>query len=506
MNSSADNQQPEVSVIIPVYNAEAHLPACLKSCVQQTFNNIEIVCVDDCSTDNSRRLVEEYVKNDLRITLIAHNENQGEGASRNTGLDYASGRFVFHLDADDTIPLNAIERLYVQADAHCSDMVKGSYARLYEDKQAEIPAWAVSENKIINTNIYESELLQTVPTVHTSYLYNRDFLNRHGIRYVTDLSIGLDLVTLANTLVKAKKVTLIPDVVYHYHQTGESATRRRASELVLMDAIKTKRLVSEILDAANLTEAGDSYLQSWTWQIKEYWTHMAHTHTPETCSKIFSLFRALVAHRVVPWREDTQLQYRYLLALVMGQEDGKAMAFLKTTEISKGVTKPGELETCLSFVLSQVPNDIGALYQLGMLAIKQNKPEVALELLERVIQQDSNHFDSQLQLSAILRSLGRLKDARSPLRAAQEILEARTDQASAVKRLVNQNGRLAYEDKQLVVERLHDNVAKLKSLNTRLKQTTNELKETTVELESIYASRSWRITLTLRKIGKLFSI
>jgi glycosyltransferase involved in cell wall biosynthesis len=498
MYKSADDHRPEVSVIIPIYNAGPHLRACLDSCVKQTLQNIEIVCVDDCSADDSCQIVTEYANNDSRMRLLSHNENQGEGASRNTGLDNANGRFVFHLDADDTIPLNALESLYFQADTNCSDMVKGSYVRLYEDKEPEIPAWTISADKIVNTNIFESEFLQAVPTVHCSYLYNRDFLNRHDIRYVTDLSIGLDLVTLANTLVKATKVTLIPDVVYHYHQSGDSATRRQVSEITLMDAIKAKRRVSEILDAANLPEASNRYLQSWAWQITEYWINMARTHALDTCRNIFSQFRALVSHRVVPWRENTQPQIRYLLALILAHQDEKAVAFLKTKEISNGFSGSDELKTCLSFVLSQVPDDIGALHQLGMVAIEENKPLVALELFETVLQHDSNHFDVQLQLSAVLRSLGRLDDARRPLHAAQEILESRTDQARAVRQLINQNCRLAYEDKQL-------NVAKLNTINTRLKQRTKELKATRRELESVYASRSWRITLPLRKLFNLLS-
>jgi tetratricopeptide (TPR) repeat protein len=499
MNTSAENTQPVVSVIVPIYNAEAHIRACLDSALRQTLKNIEIVCIDDCSTDNSCQLVEEYAKNDSRVRLITHSENQGEGASRNTGLDSARGQFVFHLDADDTIPLSALKSLYSQANMHCSDMVKGSYIRYYEGKEAVTPAWTISANKVVNTNIFESEFLQTIPTVHCSYLYNRDFLNRHNIRYVTDLSIGLDLVTLANTLIKATKVTLIHDVVYHYHQTGDSATRRQISETTLLDAIKAKRQVSEILDAANLPEAADSYLQSWVWQITEYWIGMAHTHTLDICSNVFSQFRSVITHRVVPWRENIQPQFRYLLALILDKQDAKAVAFLKTDEITKGFSSSSELETCLSFVLSQFPGDLGALYQSGMIAIKKNEPELALKFFERVLEQDSNHYDGQLELSATLRNLGRLDDARSSLRTAQEILESRTNQANAVRRLLSQSGRLAYEEKQLVAQRLRDNVVKLK-------QRTIELQATSKELESVYASLSWRITRPLRKIRKLLSI
>jgi tetratricopeptide (TPR) repeat protein len=498
MDFSEEHPAADVSVIIPIYNAQAHLRACLDSAAQQTLERIEIICVDDCSTDESRRIAEEYAASDSRIRLLAHDINQGEGASRNAGLDNARGRFVFHLDADDTIPLNALECLFTLADTHCSDLVKGSYVRLNQDGEAESPSWLSPVQKLVNTNIYESGFLQTIPTSHCSYLYKRDFLNQHGIRYVTDLTIGLDLVTLANTLVKAEKVTLIPDVVYHYHQTGGSATRRRLSEATLLDAIKTKRTVYNILNAAQLHKAANKYLQSWPWQITEYWVDMAHTHPLAVCSTIFSQFRSLVASRVIPWQENIQPQFRYLLALVLAGRDEAAVALLKSDQISEGISNLETLNACLEFVLAQAPDDIGALYHLGKIASEQKELEKALELFQRVLAQDSQHLDSQLQLAGILRGLGRPDDAQAALGAAQRILEAGNEQPGALRRLINQNNRLAYEKTQLVVR-------KLKSTSAELKSTSAELKRTKRELESVYASRSWRVTAPLRKLQGVFS-
>ena len=122
---------PKVSIIIPVYNSESSLRTCLDSAVQQSLDDIEVICVDDCSTDRSSDVLSSIADTDRRIRIIKHSSNQGEGTARNTGIDNAEGEYIFHLDADDTIPLDAMEKLYKEAHEHDSDMVKGRYDLIY---------------------------------------------------------------------------------------------------------------------------------------------------------------------------------------------------------------------------------------------------------------------------------------------------------------------------------------------------------------------------------------
>ena len=102
---------PVFSLIIPVYNVEAYLTECLDSCVNQTFEDIEIICINDCSPDNSGIILESYAKKDSRIKIINHSENKGLGAARNTGIDAANGDYCWFIDSDDYILLNACEIL-----------------------------------------------------------------------------------------------------------------------------------------------------------------------------------------------------------------------------------------------------------------------------------------------------------------------------------------------------------------------------------------------------------
>lgn len=104
--------KPDVSIIIPVYNTEKYLNKCLDSIISQTFNNFECILVNDASTDNSAIILDKYTKKDKRLILINKKQNEGCPLARKTGLDYAKGKFILHIDSDDWIELDMVEKLY----------------------------------------------------------------------------------------------------------------------------------------------------------------------------------------------------------------------------------------------------------------------------------------------------------------------------------------------------------------------------------------------------------
>ncbi len=118
---------PKVSVIIPVYNTEKYLRKCLDSVCNQTLSDIEIICVNDCSTDNSFEILKEYASKDDRIKLIDFKENKGAAVARNTGIDEAKGEYIGFVDSDDFIDLDFYEKLYKEAINKNADIVKGAY-------------------------------------------------------------------------------------------------------------------------------------------------------------------------------------------------------------------------------------------------------------------------------------------------------------------------------------------------------------------------------------------
>lgn len=109
---------PKLSLIIPVYNTEKYLSECLNSCINQTLHDIEIICIDDCSTDASKIILDEYQKKDARIKIICHKENLKQGTARNTGVRVATGKYIWFIDSDDYIDINACQILYDTAESN----------------------------------------------------------------------------------------------------------------------------------------------------------------------------------------------------------------------------------------------------------------------------------------------------------------------------------------------------------------------------------------------------
>lgn len=126
----------EVSIIVPIYNVEKYLNRCLDSLVNQTFKDIEIIALNNGSTDSSLDILKDYASNDNRITII-DNENLGVSKARNIGIDKASGKYIVFVDSDDWIDTNMIEVLYSNITKNNCDLVMCTYVREFDDHSKE---------------------------------------------------------------------------------------------------------------------------------------------------------------------------------------------------------------------------------------------------------------------------------------------------------------------------------------------------------------------------------
>jgi glycosyltransferase involved in cell wall biosynthesis len=141
---------PKFSLIIPVYNTEEFLAECLNSCINQTFSDIEIICINDSSTDNSRIILDEYASRDNRIRIITHEKNRKLGAARNTGVAASNGNYCWFIDSDDYILLNACEILNDTLEQFNADIIRFNRIDYYYDNNtgkkkllpAKLYSWA----------------------------------------------------------------------------------------------------------------------------------------------------------------------------------------------------------------------------------------------------------------------------------------------------------------------------------------------------------------------------
>lgn len=348
---------PLISVLVPVYNMERHLFACLQSAAAQSLQDIEILCIDDASVDGSVEIIRQFQTKERRLRYVRHDRNLGEGAARNTGIEEARGKFIVHLDPDDLLPEHALERLWRVAETYGSQMVKGAYSTITDEGRFIAERLQTLNEPLFNANLHRSDFLRRVPASHCSYLYERSFLVENGLRYRTDMRVGLDLVALSAALVAAERVSVVPDVVYLYRQTNASATRGETKLEVALDGVKTKRLVSGTLARAGYREAATRILQKWDWQLRAFWVTLVAGRPDDAPMQLFSQFRGVIPPGLIPWTKNSPLAHRYLLASILLGHDDDAWQELQDLRWGKDFANSSDLRHKLSRILQLAPED-----------------------------------------------------------------------------------------------------------------------------------------------------
>jgi CDP-glycerol glycerophosphotransferase len=241
--------RPQISVIVPIYNVEEYLAACLDSVLAQTFGDFEVVVVDDGSPDGSRAIAEEYAGRDRRIRIVTR-PNGGLGAARNTGVRVARGQFLTFLDSDDELPPLALATLHHTAVTTGSQIVAGAMER-FDSRREWTPSWV--------PDVHRSTLLRTTVEDHLPLLrnlYTCDKLFRHDFWVAQDLwfreGVAYEDQPLVTQLMgRASSIDLVPDVVYRYRarEDRSSISQQTASLKDLRDRIAAWRVSREVIRA-----------------------------------------------------------------------------------------------------------------------------------------------------------------------------------------------------------------------------------------------------------------
>lgn len=228
-----------VSVVIPVYNVEKYLERCVYSVLNQSYKKLDIILVNDGSTDNSRRLCDQLAKEDSRISVI-HKANGGLSSARNAGLDNVRGEYLFFLDSDDWLELDGLEKLVKIAKKEKVDFVRFRpiYAEfpdkpngeLYEfeiDRQLENGRY--SRNKIIHDifpRMFITSKLSMGPIVGAYSFYSTSFILNNNIRFYEDIRFSEDLCFSSNVVWKCDSFYYTNDLrIYNYFYNPSSISR-----------------------------------------------------------------------------------------------------------------------------------------------------------------------------------------------------------------------------------------------------------------------------------------
>lgn len=225
----------KVSVVIPVYNAEEHLEQCLDSVVNQTLDDIEIICVDDGSTDGSAAILKKYQRTTEKVKVI-HQENAGAGAARNAGLRKATGKYISFLDADDFFELNMLEQAYNKAESVCADFVVVCSDQYHMDKQkfVDVP-WVVRMKDIppyepFTYRQLAGNVFKTFVGWAWDKLYLRSFVLEHEL-WFQEQRTSNDMLFVFSAIVTAKRIAVVNEVLAHQRRGGQgtlSVTREKS--------------------------------------------------------------------------------------------------------------------------------------------------------------------------------------------------------------------------------------------------------------------------------------
>lgn len=225
----------KVSVIIPVYNAEKYLKKCIDSVLSQTLKEIEIILVDDGSTDNSINILDEYDKNFKNIKVI-HQQNSGPAKARNVGIENATGKYIGFVDSDDYLSNDMYETLYNIATQNNIDIVTGDYFTVNAGNQTTSSHFKMPSNQII----YKDEIHNLITHANESRIlwfagkgiYKNKIIKDNKITY-PPLKLGEETLFVLDCMLSAESMYYINKPFYYYEQTPNSLTRTKHKENLL---------------------------------------------------------------------------------------------------------------------------------------------------------------------------------------------------------------------------------------------------------------------------------
>ena len=236
----------KVSVVIPVYNVENYLEDCLKSIVNQTLTDIEIICINDGSTDNSQEILERYAKKDERISVYTQ-KNQGHAVATNRGMTYATGEYLYLMDSDDIINENALDLTYKKAKEADVDFVifkainydsqKEEYYETQSYSMKEIH-WRTQDKVFRYDNV--RDLIFIMSVTPWSKLYKRQFIEDNNILFPEGLIFD-DNIFFWDVLFSADKIIFLDEFLFTRRFYSTSSTNN--GDLRFLDSIEINNLI-----------------------------------------------------------------------------------------------------------------------------------------------------------------------------------------------------------------------------------------------------------------------
>ena len=259
-----------ISVIVPIYNSGKYINKCLDSLLNQTLNSMEIICINDGSTDNSLKIIEEYRKKSNKIRII-NQSHSGQGVARNKGVSVASGQFIGFVDSDDYVALNFYEELYIASIKHNVDCV-ACKAMTVDENNADIQKLSIWGK--LPAGIYSQDQIKQLDWFNTGCspvlwdkLFKNEIVKKHPS---TNLARGQDFVALIDYTKEIKNIELIDKHLYFYRHHNQSVMSYPESINTLSADLHTEAIATEkIISYYKGYPIVDFYIT----EIVKYWSN-----------------------------------------------------------------------------------------------------------------------------------------------------------------------------------------------------------------------------------------
>lgn len=287
-----------VSVIVPVYNCEKYLAACLDSVLSQTLKDIEIICVDDMSNFETKNIVNEYLCRDSRVKVIANESNQGAGYSRNIGLENATGKYVYFVDSDDLCDENMLRECYLYAERNKLDIVICDYLEYTEELEKDIPIVRqvpfCTRDKVFDCNHIPGSIFNVSTTATWNKLYRREFLMENHIRFSV-LRNSEDVYFNSIALVLANRIGKLEDALLYKYRVIREGQLSCGLDKNIYESIKELIKIKQKLEAINKFDELRNSFENLFYDVMMYsLSHMSE----ENVEKLIDYYEKKVSFRV----------------------------------------------------------------------------------------------------------------------------------------------------------------------------------------------------------------
>lgn len=250
----------KVSIIIPIYNVEQFLNQCLDSVINQTYTNLEIICVNDCSSDGSLKIIENYAAKDERIKIIDKTNNEGLSAARNSGIDIATGEYLYFLDSDDWIDLDYIEKMVNAIKNSDVDIVIASGV-ISEKETSGIKYNHPSFKKEYENNFVDYKVaIQNLMVNAWNRLLKREFVEKYNLKFPKGY-INEDLYFHYISIVNTDRVFVTSKSNYHYRSRENGISKSEIAKDIMNMYIYD--LIYDYYEKNDLLEKGVKIFSVW---------------------------------------------------------------------------------------------------------------------------------------------------------------------------------------------------------------------------------------------------